>query len=173
MLMDCAGGADDNVAGSGPADAPAAEGDSERAVVFVASPLRLLRESLGIELAAALPEAVIIDAENPIVSQYRDRMAVYILDVCDRHFEGQERPAAIRAVHRRLPLVRVLVLSRSQGDAETAAWAQAGADGFVSTHQSFELLRIAVQLLLAGQLFFSPQILKSLSARRRTGDGDR
>ncbi|HET7412528.1 MAG TPA: hypothetical protein VFJ18_07680 [Pararhizobium sp.] len=138
--------------------------DSDRdAIVLIASPRRLMREALVLELEAARPGVAVVGIEDlSDLPQVAVVPTVCLLDAFNTCFAEGERSAAIAALRSSWPSIRILALCRPGGAAGGRAWLKAGADGCFSTDDPPQLLLAAVGVLLAGGMFLPARLVHGL-----------
>lgn len=144
-------------------DATEGEAAGADAIVLIASPRRLMRETLALELKSALPEIGIVSAEGlDELGDLGSTLAVCVLDARDAEFGDAERREALVRLRTAALSMRVLALCHPGADEDGRAWLAAGADGCFSTEDPLELLIAAVRVLLAGGMFLPAPLVRRL-----------
>jgi DNA-binding NarL/FixJ family response regulator len=129
--------------------------------VVVAAEIRLYRDGLADALRRAERidvAAVACDADGAVAAAERTQADVLLLDISMEHAFR-----ALRALARRVPATRVVVLGISND--EILECAEAGMAGFVTSDQSIEELISTVNQVAAGELPCSPQTAALLLRR--------
>lgn len=121
----------------------------------VAQLVQRVRPGASVSLAGGLADAERLLAAQPDCS----------LIVLDLHLPGLHHPLdALRRLRARLPLVAVLVVSADE-DAGLAQQAlREGAAGFVAKSARTEVLASALQLVLDGEGYFPPSVMRADAA---------
>lgn len=133
---------------------------SEKHRVVIVEDHALLRAGLRALLAQDPEIEVVGEADN-------GKDAIMIIGALSPHLvlmditmPGTNGIAAIADLKRRYPLVKILVLTIHKADEYIQESLKAGADGYILKGTTLEELRLAIQTILMGKSYLTPDILE-------------
>jgi DNA-binding NarL/FixJ family response regulator len=120
----------------------------------------LLRDALSRVLVMLVPEAEVHEAAEPKQAfELIEREPDLDLVLLDLALPGMHGLAVLKSLREKHPAISVVVVSASV-DRETVRRAlDAGAMGYIPKSSSSEVLRSALQLVLAGGIYIPPEVL--------------
>jgi two-component system nitrate/nitrite response regulator NarL len=145
-------------------------GESPPIRLVIAAEIRLYREGIA-QVLAKEPDVSVVGAAAEAGEALQTVLGcspdVALLDL------GAERGlAAVRALRREAPGVRLVTLGVDDGDDDVLAWAEAGVSGYVPRDASFEDLVETVRAVARGELRCSPRLAATLLRRVTALAGD-
>ena len=129
--------------------------EGRAASVFVIAPVRLYREGIAdaLERAGHTVVGQATDVSDALGLLPDMPPAVALLDT-----EGADGRAAVRALRRRAPRMRIVVLAISGTAKDVIAWAEAGIAGYVTCHDSLDDLIETVAAAARGEAHCAPRV---------------
>jgi DNA-binding NarL/FixJ family response regulator len=126
--------------------------------VLIVDDHALVREALGRVLLGLVPDARIVEAGDPATAFRRLEQEPDVdLALLDLTLPGMHGLAALKQLRAERPTLAVVIVSATV-DRETVRLAlEAGAAGYIPKTSSNEVLRSALQLVLAGGFFIPPE----------------
>jgi two-component system, NarL family, nitrate/nitrite response regulator NarL len=145
-------------------------GESRPIRLVIAAEIRLYREGIAHVLAKE-PDVSVVGAAGEAGEALRTVLACSP-DVALLDLGAQRGLAAVRALRREAPGVRLVTLGVDDGDDDVLAWAEAGVSGYVPRDASFEDLVETVRAVARGELRCSPRLAATLLRRVTALAGD-
>lgn len=138
--------------------------------LVIAAEIRLYREGIA-DVLAREPDVLIVGAAAEPGEALRTVLEcqpdVALLDL------GTERGlAAVRALRREAPGVRLVTLGVDDADDDVLAWAEAGVSGYVARDASFADFLATLRAVARGELRCSPRLAAALLRRVTALAGD-
>lgn len=126
--------------------------------VLIVDDHALVREALGRVVLGLVPDARILEAADPASAFRRlEQEPDADLALLDLTLPGMHGLAALKQLRARHPTLAVVIVSATV-DRETVRLAlEAGAAGYIPKTSSNEVLRSALQLVLAGGVYIPPE----------------
>ncbi len=114
---------------------------------------QVLGDSAGVltaveDIARLQPDAAVLDISMPEVS-------------------GIEAIALIRTVH---PPIKLVMLTHHESETFVSLAMEAGADGYLSKGDELSELKIALRVVMRGDLYISPRVDRHAGSRNRSHD---
>jgi DNA-binding NarL/FixJ family response regulator len=131
--------------------------------ILVAVEVRLYRDGLMATLSAQAPLRVVGAASTPLEAQTATRDLQPDLVIVDASFP--DIFGLLRALRAECSTSRILALAVREDITRIVDFAEAGADGFVTTNGSVADLVEAIERTVAGELMCSPRIAAQLLRR--------
>jgi DNA-binding NarL/FixJ family response regulator len=120
----------------------------------------LLREALGHVLAALVPGAEVHEAAEPEQAfELIEREPDLDLVLLDLALPGMHGIAVLKSLRERHPAIAVVVVSASVDRETVRRVLDNGAMGYIPKSSSNEVLKSALQLVLAGGVYIPPELL--------------
>jgi DNA-binding NarL/FixJ family response regulator len=128
----------------------------QRPTVLIVDDHEVFRFGLGEVLKSKLGAKSVIEAAH--YDEALERLATSDIDLAifDLDMPGLERPGDLKAVRRRHPDVRLVVLSGSDDRADILASLDAGAHGYIIKNQRTEMLVERIKYILSGEIYVPP-----------------
>jgi DNA-binding NarL/FixJ family response regulator len=132
------------------------------ASIFVIAKVRLYRDGISEALERAGHEVVgaAVDVHSALAMLPETPAVVVLLDAY-----GAEGLSLVRALRRRAPGMRIVVLALSGAKGEVIEWAEAGIAGYVTCHDSLEDLIKTVRAAARGEAHCAPEVNGALLER--------
>jgi two-component system, NarL family, response regulator len=137
--------------------------------ILIADDHALVR--VGLSSVLALENGIEIVAEasdglEAVALYHQFRPDVALFDVRMPKMDGIE---AVRRVCAEFPKAIILMLSTAELDEEVAQASEAGARGFITKNEDVPVVAAAIRRAAGGELIFSTEVMKRLSANRQLG----
>ncbi len=136
----------------------------------------LFRQGLRALLAAQSEFTIVAeagDAGEAIAALVTHRPDIVLTDVL---LPGPQGLSVIESLKRRMPALRVVVLTEQRGDDLLRSLLRAGVEGYLLKDSSFEELMLGLRTVSAGHKYLSPRIsghiVDTFLDRERRGRGD-
>lgn len=131
---------------------------SEKHRIVIAEDHTILREGLR-ALLSSNPDLEIVgearDGQEAVRSVEKAKPHMILMDLSMPRMNGMD---AIREIKKRCPETRILILTVHKTDEYIQAALEAGANGYVLKDSSHTELSLAIQNVLEGKYFISPEI---------------
>ena len=128
--------------------------------VLIVDDHALIRDALARVLTSLAPDVIIAEAAEPrLAFETIEREPDLDLVLLDLALPGMHGLTALKALRERYPAISVVVVSASVDRESVKEALDFGAMGYIPKSASSEVLKNALQLVLAGGIYIPPEIL--------------